>query len=134
MDQEHNRSGRHKDADEGTHSPLLENSRLKLHNRSSSHEHERRREDSLRALEQENQELRRTCEIMVESHARCMQALREHQKRGQALHQSNRQLEEECSQSQERLNLLQERTACQAAQMTVRVQTRWLLRHEFFFG
>ena len=137
-DQEHDRSSsreheqRPEDAGEDARNHLLENSRLKLHNRSSSHEHERRREESLRALELENQELRRTCEIMVESHSRCMQALRDHQKRGEVLHQSNRQLQEECSQTQERLNLLQERTARQSAQMTVIFPTRCRFGPELF--
>lgn len=94
--------------------------RLKLHNRSPRREQERRLEEkTVRALEMENQELRRTCEIMVESHSRCMEALREHQARGSALHQTNRKLEEDLSQCQERLSLLQDRTARQAASLTV---------------
>lgn len=50
-------------------------------------------DDARRALQLENDDLRKTCEILMESHAMQMQALRQQQTRAIALHEAKRKVE-----------------------------------------
>ena len=50
-------------------------------------------DDACRALQLENDELRKTCEILMESHAMQMRALRQQQTRAIVLHEAKRKVE-----------------------------------------